>query len=106
MGTSGIRSTIKSECRRCDQCIAHCPQPFIGSVLSFMVLGEQPTWWDLGAVGVIAGLVLVVREKRDYEAGTFVGRLRRILTQPKSLHALQMNAMSGLVSGNRSPRAP
>ena len=42
-----------------------CLQPFMGTVLAFFVLGEQPTFWDLGAVGVVAGLVLVVRETKE-----------------------------------------
>ena len=37
----------------------------MGTVLAFFVLGEQPSVWDLGAIGVVAGLVLVVREGTD-----------------------------------------
>lgn len=36
-----------------------CLQPLLGTLLSVLVLHEQPTWWDLGALGVVGGLVLV-----------------------------------------------
>ncbi|GMH40336.1 hypothetical protein BSKO_08240 [Bryopsis sp. KO-2023] len=39
-----------------------CLQPFVGTVLAFTLLGERLTWWDLGAVGVVFGLVIVNRE--------------------------------------------
>lgn len=39
-----------------------CLQPFVGTILAFTILGEELTWWDLGAFGVIFGLVLVNRE--------------------------------------------
>ena len=28
-----------------------CLQPFMGTLLAFFVLGEQPSVWDLGALG-------------------------------------------------------
>ena len=40
-----------------------CVQPFFGTVLAFAVLGEEPSMWDLGAVGVIGGLALVSLDK-------------------------------------------
>ena len=36
-----------------------CLQPFLGTVLAVAVLGEEPSVWDLGAVAVIGGLILV-----------------------------------------------
>jgi len=36
-----------------------CLQPFLGSLLAFLVLREHLSWWDLGAIGVVAGLMLV-----------------------------------------------
>lgn len=40
-----------------------CVQPFFGTLLAFLVLGEEPSLWDLGAVGVIGGLALVSLDK-------------------------------------------
>ncbi len=45
-----------------------CLQPFVGTLLAFAVLGEEPSAWDLGAVGVLLGLVLVVSDKHDLQA--------------------------------------
>jgi len=42
----------------------------MGTVLAFLVLGEQPSVWDLGAVGVVAGLILVVREPKGETLGS------------------------------------
>ena len=47
-----------------------CLQPFMGTVLAFLILGEQPSIWDLGAIGVVAGLVLVVREPKGEATGS------------------------------------
>lgn len=46
-----------------------CLQPFLGTLLAFLVLQEQLSWWDLGAVGVVAGLLLVSLDTK-YEALT------------------------------------
>lgn len=40
-------------------------QPLMGTVLSFLFLGERPTAWDLGGIGVISGLALVTRDAKD-----------------------------------------
>jgi EamA-like transporter family len=40
-------------------------QPLMGTVLSFLFLGERPTAWDLGGIGVISGLILVVHDAKD-----------------------------------------
>eukprot|EP00891_Asterochloris_glomerata_P006068 jgi/Astpho2/6068/fgenesh1_pg.00084_%23_57_t len=42
-----------------------CLQPFVGTLLAFVVLQEQPSLWHLGAVGVIAGLLIISRDKKD-----------------------------------------
>ena len=42
-----------------------CLQPFVGTLLAFVVLHEQPSLWHLGAVGVIAGLLIISRDKKD-----------------------------------------
>jgi drug/metabolite transporter (DMT)-like permease len=46
-----------------------CLQPFMGTLLAFLVLGEQPSAWDLGAIGVVAGLILVVRDPKGDGSG-------------------------------------
>lgn len=55
-----------------------CLQPFIGTILAFLVLNEAPTAWDLGAIGIVAGLVLVSTDRRDMDtqvgADTGAGR--------------------------------
>lgn len=38
-----------------------CAQPLFGTALGVLVLGEQATWFDLGALGVVGGLLLVTR---------------------------------------------
>ncbi|GAB4820825.1 hypothetical protein N2152v2_007871 [Parachlorella kessleri] len=38
-----------------------CLQPFLGTLLAFSLLGEAPSWWDVGAVGIVAGLLLTAR---------------------------------------------
>ena len=45
-----------------------CLQPFVGTLLAFAVLGEEPSVWDLGAIGVLVGLVLVVSDKHNLQA--------------------------------------
>eukprot|EP01025_Chloroclados_australasicus_P065893 TRINITY_DN8998_c1_g1_i3.p1 TRINITY_DN8998_c1_g1~~TRINITY_DN8998_c1_g1_i3.p1 ORF type:complete len:178 (+),score=22.84 TRINITY_DN8998_c1_g1_i3:58-534(+) len=42
-----------------------CLQSFFGAVLSIGLLGEVPTVWDLGAVGIIIGLFLIVSRSRS-----------------------------------------
>ncbi|CAK0782743.1 hypothetical protein CVIRNUC_005938 [Coccomyxa viridis] len=45
-----------------------CLQPFVGTMLAFAVLGEEPSVWDLGAIGIFIGLFLVVFDKKDSTA--------------------------------------
>ena len=45
-----------------------CLQPFFGTLLAFFILNERPTVWDIGGVGVLVGLVVVVREASGKEA--------------------------------------
>jgi len=58
-----------------------CLQPFLGSLLAFLVLHEQPTWYDLGAVGVLAGLILVSTDKKDSEMRFMMARVRAVLAR-------------------------
>lgn len=67
-----------------------CLQPFVGTLLAFAVLGEEPSVWDVGAVGIFAGLYLIVSDKKDLIASNpVVSGVRRILSQ-HSLAALQL----------------
>ena len=53
----------------CTQVAAfQCLQPFVGTMLAFAVLGEEPSVWDLGAIGIFIGLFLVVFDKRESTA--------------------------------------
>lgn len=52
----------------CQVASFQCLQPFVGTLLAFAVLGEEPSAWDLGAVGVLVGLVLIVSDKHDLQA--------------------------------------
>ena len=36
-----------------------CLQPLLGSLLAITLLGEEPSLWDLGAIGVVGGLAAV-----------------------------------------------
>lgn len=62
-----------------------CLQPMVGTVLAFAVLGEEPSIWDLGAVGVFAGLLLVVSDRKDAKEHPVMLGMRRILSQQKLL---------------------
>ncbi|KAK9828607.1 hypothetical protein WJX72_001011 [[Myrmecia] bisecta] len=65
-----------------------CLQPFVGTVLAFFVLGEEPSLWDLGAVGVVVGLITIAKDKGALEASPIVTRLRKIMSHPTALAAL------------------
>jgi len=56
-----------------------CLQPFLGSLLAFMLLGENLSWWDFGAVGVVAGLLLVSLDRKDMQMGAVMNRLRQLV---------------------------
>lgn len=56
-----------------------CLQPFVGAVLAVIVLGEEPSIWDLGAIGVIAGLVLIAKDPSETTA--ILNKLKRIVSQ-------------------------
>jgi drug/metabolite transporter (DMT)-like permease len=60
-------------------------QPLMGTVLSFLFLGERPTAWDLGGIGVISGLVLVTHDARDSQKQREVS-LTHIPTRSKAHH--------------------
>ncbi len=51
-----------------------CLQPFVGTLLAFVVLQEQPSLWHLGAVGVIAGLLIISRDKKDMAVSSSASR--------------------------------
>lgn len=77
-----------------------CLQPFVGTLLAFAVLGEEPSVWDVGAVGIFAGLYLIVSDRKDLLASNpVVSGVRRILSQ-QSLAAL------ALPSFHRAPPKP
>ena len=63
-----------------------CLQPFLGSLLAFLVLHEKLSWWDGGAVGVLAGLVLVSTDKKDVGWGGagMMTRVRSAIARTKS----------------------
>lgn len=62
-----------------------CLQPFLGTLLAFLVLGEKPSVWDLGALGILFGLLLVTTDKADKadrKAVTqLLARMRRLVNQ-------------------------
>ena len=73
-----LRQVISHAC--CMQVAAfQCLQPFVGAVLAFAVLGEEPSIWDVGAIGVIAGLVLVAKDPTETTA--MFSKIRRIVSQ-------------------------
>ena len=51
----------------------------MGAVLAVLILGEEPSIWDLGAVGVIAGLVLIAKDPGETVA--MLNKLKRIVSQ-------------------------
>ncbi len=64
-----------------------CLQPFVGTILAFAVLGEEPSPWDLGAVGIFAGLYLIVSDRKDLLAShPVVTGMRRMLSQQSLLN--------------------
>lgn len=74
-----------------------CLQPFIGTLLAFTVLHEQPSMWDLGAFPIVAGLVLVSTDKKDIDSGwqaqAVMARLKRMISS-KHLAALSKSTAS------------
>uniref|UniRef100_A0A7S1SPQ5 EamA domain-containing protein n=1 Tax=Tetraselmis chuii TaxID=63592 RepID=A0A7S1SPQ5_9CHLO len=42
---------------------SQCLQPFVGTLMGYMLLGEHITWWDLGSVAILAGLATVVTDQ-------------------------------------------
>lgn len=63
-----------------------CLQPFVGTMLAFLVLGEEPSIWDLGAIGIFIGLFLVVFDKNDAVTGPLniaATGMRKILSNQK-----------------------
>lgn len=69
-----------------------CLQPFLGTVLAYFILGEEPTVWDVGAVGILVGLILVSRDKQDKtKPNAIMARLSRLMSQ-SSLQTLARTA--------------
>ena len=62
-----------------------CLQPFVGTLLAFLVLQEQPSLWHLGAVGVIAGLLIISRDKKDVAVSSSI--LRKGSAPPLGLNS-------------------
>lgn len=56
-----------------------CLQPFLGTVLAASLLGEALSAWDGGALGVVAGLVLVCSERGDTDTAILVARARKLI---------------------------
>jgi drug/metabolite transporter (DMT)-like permease len=61
-----------------------CLQPLLGTSLAFLILHEQLSWWDLGALGVLAGLITVSTERKKDAETPFVSfgginRLQQLL---------------------------
>ena len=67
-----------------------CLQPFLGSLLAFVVLHEEPSIYDLGAVGVVAGLVLVTTDKRDAQMGAIMTKVRAVMQRTRSKAGLAL----------------
>ncbi len=70
-----------------------CLQPFFGTVLSFLFLGERPTAWDLGGIAVISGLLLVTSDGKELAGAGAGSRSRDVAlpplpttARPKGLH--------------------
>jgi drug/metabolite transporter (DMT)-like permease len=42
-----------------------CLQPFAGTLLGWAVLRESVSWWDLGAVFILVGLICVVTDNSE-----------------------------------------
>lgn len=70
-----------------------CLQPFIGTLLAFLVLNEALTAWDLGAVGVVAGLLLVSTDRRDVTHAAVISRIKRLLSQRTLSVSKSMNLL-------------
>lgn len=66
-----------------------CLQPFLGSLLAFLLLHESLSWWDLGSVGVVAGLMLVTMDSKDLVQNAAMNRLKAMLMRTTSTGALQ-----------------
>ncbi len=75
-----------------------CLQPFVGTMLAFAVLGEEPSIWDLGAIGIFIGLFLVVFDKKDLTAGplSLGSGMRRILSSQKVAQLVPFRLQSKL----------
>ena len=57
-----------------------CLQPFLGAVLAFSLLHEQLNWWDLGAFGVVLGLLMISTDTRDVQFSDVIVKLRGMVS--------------------------
>jgi hypothetical protein len=81
----------------CPQVAAfQCLQPFIGTLLAFLVLNESPTPWDLGAIGIVAGLLLVTTDRRDLDTQAVFARIRRLVSQRSLAVSRSMRDLTSL----------
>ena len=83
-----------------------CLQPFVGTMLAFAVLGEEPSVWDLGAIGIFVGLLLVVFDKKEIGAGPLnIGTgMRRILSNQKVAQMVPFRLQAKLKTERSSDR--
>ena len=58
-----------------------CLQPFVGALLACTILGEEPSIWDVGAIGVIAGLYVVAKEPKPSDTKALISKLRRAVSR-------------------------
>ena len=58
-----------------------CLQPFVGALLACTILGEEPSIWDVGAIGVIGGLYLVAKEPKSVDTTAMLSRLKRVVSR-------------------------
>jgi drug/metabolite transporter (DMT)-like permease len=55
-------------------------------LLAFLVLHEKLSWWDCGAIGVVAGLLLVSLDSKDLQIMNAMNRLQLLLqSKPGSM---------------------
>ena len=81
-----------------------CLQPLLGSLLAITLLGEEPSLWDLGAVGVIGGLAAVSFDRAGAKAAGAEHPLGgRALSQKLSKPAVLGPTLNLNLSGKSRP---
>lgn len=62
-----------------------CLQPLLGMLLAFIYLGEEPRWYDLGAIGILGGLLLVSSSnKKEREIAEVLAKIRRLIRKNRT----------------------